>query len=418
MDPVWSDLRDLSRYSRLVIRQAHGASALRHGYLVKNAALNTALRLRDAWLRASRPRGEGRTVVAPRRLLVCVGGHLGDAVIATSVLPALRGAYPEAELGVLAPSWSQCVFENHPAVRWRHALDHWKTNRAASTRARWASYRRSTERARNELRSVGYDTAIDLYPFFPNAASTLAAAAVPIRIGYSSGGSGPLYTHALPWIDTKEHTMQQHRTVMRAFLPGIPTCCPQYDLPPLDQAAEASGRVLVRSLGIAEVPYVVIHPGAGDARKLWPSREWRALVDRLRHARPDARIVFTGHGASESSVVAEIRSDDESLLSACGRTSWGQLRYLLANAALVIGVDSVAVHLAAADGVPCVAIMTAMSDPAHWRPYGSRVRVLTNAVPCAPCFRSKGCASMSCVRGVTVDAVEHAAETLLEAAVS
>jgi ADP-heptose:LPS heptosyltransferase len=72
------------------------------------------------------------------------------------------------------------------------------------------------------------------------------------------------------------------------------------------------------------------------------------------------------------------------------------------------------VHLAAAGDVPCIAIMAATSDPAHWRPLGSRVRVQTKALPCAPCFRSAGCVSMACVRGVTADAVAHTALELLD----
>jgi heptosyltransferase-2 len=133
----------------------------------------------------------------------------------------------------------------------------------------------------------------------------------------------------------------------------------------------------------------------------------------LRQYEADLRIVLTGHGTSDSASIAEIRAGDESLISACDRTTWVELRYLLGRAALVIGVESLAVHVTAASDVPCIAIMAAMSDPAHWRPLGSRVRILTNAMPCAPCFRSAGCATMDCVRGVTADDVARAAVELL-----
>lgn len=396
-------------------RDARRASALRHGYLVKDPALNAALRLRDAWLRTSRARVTGGVVRHPRRLLICVGGHLGDAVVATSVLPVLRSSYGEVEIGVLAPSWSLRVFDGHPQIRWRHALDHWKTNRFASAAGRWIAYRRSTQRAVAELRDVGYDTAVDLYPFFPNAAGTLSAAAIPTRIGYTSGGGGPLYTHALDWRDTARHTAEQHAALLHAFLPDLRPYTPRYDLPPLDAATEERGRAITRSLGIAGAPYVVLHPGAGDSRKQWPAPRWRALVDRLREHGSGVRFVFTGAGEAESKLIEEIRDGDDALITACGRTAWDELRYLLANSSLVIGADSAAVHLAAAHDVPCVAIMAAMSDPAHWRPLGTRASVVTSPVPCAPCFRSRGCTDMRCVRGVTVDSVERAIRTLVGA---
>ena len=390
------------------------SSPLRHGYLVKHPALNLALRARDAWLEHTHSASPSNAVPAPHRLLVCVGGHMGDAVLASSVFPVLRDAYPDAAIGVLAPSWSLAVFENHPSIRWRHAFDHWKTNRSGSALRRWRGYRRSAARAVAEIREVGYDIAIDLYPYFPNAARILSNAAVPICIGYTSGGGGPLYSHAVDWVDTSQHTVEQHLTLMGRFLPELPSLSPRYDLPPIGPDAEERGRRLLEHLGIERRRYVVLHPGAGNARRQWPAHQWRDLIDRLRQNERDLRIVLTGQGSSDSAGIAEIRADDASLISACNQTSWGELRYLLGSAALVVGVESVAVQLAAADDVPCIAIFTAMSDPAHWRPLGSRVRVLTKALPCAPCFRSAGCGTMGCVRGVTADEVARAAVELLD----
>lgn len=396
------------------VTAAPRSSPLRRGYLVKHPALNLALRMRDAWLERVRQGSPSIDVPVPRRLLVCVGGHLGDAVLATSVFPVLQASYPDAAIGVLAPSWSLPVFENHPAIRWRHTFDHWKTNRSASRLERFLGYRRSAARAVAGIKDVGYDIAIDLYPYFPNAAGILSDAAVPIRIGYTSGGGGPLYTHAVPWVDTPRHTVDQHMALMRGFLPQMASSSPRYDLPPNRADAEARARTLLASLGIEARRYVVLHPGAGNARKQWPTHRWRDAVDRLRQIEPDLPIVLTGRGRSDLASVDAIRAGNGSLISVCDRTSWGDLRFLLENAALVIGVDSLAVHLAAAGGAPCIAIMAAASDPAHWRPLGPRVRVLTNAVPCAPCFRSAGCATMACVRGVTADEVVRAAIDLLD----
>jgi ADP-heptose:LPS heptosyltransferase len=62
-------------------------------------------------------------------------------------------------------------------------------------------------------------------------------------------------------------------------------------------------------------------------------------------------------------------------------------------------------HVAAAQRRPCIAIMTGVDDPARWRPLGDHTTVLTDRVPCAPCYRSRGCAAMSCIRGVSTTAV-------------
>jgi ADP-heptose:LPS heptosyltransferase len=70
-------------------------------------------------------------------------------------------------------------------------------------------------------------------------------------------------------------------------------------------------------------------------------------------------------------------------------------------------------HLASAVGTPCVVIGNGISHPSHWRPRGEAVAVVRKDVPCAPCHRGGGCATMECVRGVTVDAVEEAARGML-----
>lgn len=396
-----------------MIAPTNRASALRNGYLVRHRGLNLALRAYDASLAAFHGRERSTPVAVPRRLLLCVGGHLGDAVIATTILGPLKSAYPDVMIGVLAPSWSLPVFEDHPAIRWRHTFDHWKTNRSTSAHTRWAAYRRTAHRARAEIGAIEYDAAVDLYPYFPNAARILSDCGIPARIGYTSGGGGPLYSHPMPWQDDGRHTAERHHALLRSALPDISAVSPQYDLPPIRRIDEERARSLLQRLGVADRPYVVVHPGTGDQRKQWPAGAWRALIQSLRRGQPGLRVVFTGHGNADAESIRAIRDGDETLRSVCSETNFGMLRHVLAQASLLIGVDSFAAHLAAAHDVPCIVIMAAMSDPVHWRPLGENVHVLTNAVPCAPCFRSKGCAAMSCVRGVTVDAVERLAIQVL-----
>src|ERR1043166_2531074 len=64
------------------------------------------------------------------RIVLGIGGHLGDAVLATAAFPMLRRALPHAEIGVVAASWTLPVFEGHPAVSRIHCMDHWRFNRS------------------------------------------------------------------------------------------------------------------------------------------------------------------------------------------------------------------------------------------------------------------------------------------------
>src|SRR5690242_12990512 len=66
----------------------------------------------------------------PKRILVVNGAHVGDVVMSTAVLGALRSAYPASEIGFVAGSWSKMVVTNHPMVDFVHVVDHWKMNRS------------------------------------------------------------------------------------------------------------------------------------------------------------------------------------------------------------------------------------------------------------------------------------------------
>jgi ADP-heptose:LPS heptosyltransferase len=304
---------------------------------------------------------------------------------------------------MLLPSWSRAVVEGHPRLRWIHHADHWKMNRAAAGAAvKWRRYRNTANRVVKELNMVGYDVAIDLYAYYPNAAWLLWQAGIPARIGYSSGGCGPLYTHALDWHSDIGHTALQHRRLIRELSADLDLGALRYDLPPIAPDARE------RAAGSVRGAYVIVHPGTGDRRKAWPEERWSQLVARL--VSSGERVVITGRGETDEKIAANLHTVHQSVLNLAGRLDWQTFRAVVANASLLIGPDSVATHIAAADSVPTIAIMAAMSDPEYWRPMGDDVVVLTRALACAPCFRKNGCPSMACVREVSVDEVFAAYE--------
>src|SRR5688572_2558579 len=386
-------------------RRRRSASPLRGRYLVRNPVWNAWLRANDAALHFLTSRAEpGTPARSPGRLLVAVGGHLGDAVIATSVFAPLRSALPHVEIGVLTGSWNRAVFEGHPDVRWVHLVDHWKLDRSnSSLLSRWWKTRRTSAEALTAVRKIGYDAAIDLYAYYPNSAWLLWQADIPIRIGYTSGGLGPLYSHPVEW-RVAGHVSDEHRVLVRQLLPErIDMDGNRYALPAPNAQARAAAHEKLRAAGIAPRGYVVFHPGAGSTRKEWPVAGWNVVASQL--ATLGISVVITGAGPAQCTLADRIAGGGASTVNMCDRLSWDELRSVLADARAVVSVDTVAMHLAAAAGVRCVALMTGMDDPARWAPVGDNVHVLTESVPCSPCYRSNGSAAMSCVRDITPETV-------------
>ena len=383
---------------------ANGSSAMSGPYLVRNPILRAALTLHDSYLGVFNRSVRAAIPDVPHRVIVAVGGQLGDAVVATSAIQQLRNSFPSCAIAVLCPPVAAVVFENHPAIQRVHVVDHWFWSRAARTPVsiarRWRALQSDRDSVIRDVAGAGYEMSIDLYPYFPNGSTIFAEAGIAVRVGWTSGGGGPLLTHPLEWRDTRAHVARQHTELLEHCWPALSFGAPSYSLAPLQPEVVAQGISLLESAQIAAGKYTVLHPGTSNPQKRWPSEKWAGLIDQL-----EGPIVLTGAGAADGDQIAAIRALRANAISLWGRTDLATLRFVLRNARAVVSVDSVAAHLAAAEGRPIVTIMSAMADPQHLAPLGATASALTAVVPCAPCFRTAGCAAMRCVRDVTVPQV-------------
>jgi len=344
---------------------------------------------------------------APSRILIANTGHLGDAILATSVLPVLRSAFPNCHIGFLIGSWSRPALLNHALVDEIHVFDHWRLNRGSN---RWweklQRHEATRRQALDEIQRRRYDVAIDLRPYFGNAVPLLRQADIPVRVGYPSGGFGPLLTHPVAWRRRAWHMVDYHRALLRLLpLEAEHLARLQPSLRYRDQEAVSS------PLMEGSTPYVVLHMGSGAACKEWPAPQWRALAERLEAA--GHAVVFTGAGAAEAERCEEVAAGLAHATNLCSRLTWPELVTVVRRARLLVAVDSMAGHLAAALDTPCVVISNGINPPALWQPRTKACRVLLHPVPCAPCFKPHGCATMACVRQIRVDQVWTAIKELL-----
>lgn len=379
------------------MRAGPAHSSLLHGrYLARNPLLVGGLRAIDALLGTLvRPAGPEAFRV-PRRVLLAIGGHLGDAVIASAVFPRIREVWPGAEIGVVSGGWSRSVLQGHPLVRWIHTVDHWKLIRSDAGRvARFRRYAATRRRALEEIRQVGYDMAVDLHPYFPNSIPLLWEARIPVRAGYTSGGFAPLLTHPVDWEGAERHMAESHLALLaRLDVRFSRTPRVRYSLPPVP--APPAGETEKVPTG----DYLLLHMGAGLQLKEWPAEKWHALVGSL--LAEGHTLVFTGTGTEQAEQAERAIGGRAGCHNLCDRLGWDEFVGAVAGARLVVSVDSVAGHLAAGAGVPVVVLMSGMNPIVQWRPLGERIRVLTHSTPCAPCNVSRGCAAMTCVREITV----------------
>lgn len=394
------------------------ASHLRGRYLLHNPLLAAYLRSTDVAVAAlQRFAVRTRSEREPRRVLVAIGGHLGDAIIATSAIERLYRALPNTRFGVVAPSWSVPVFAGDARLTWTHVVDHWRVNRGASNPgAKLKRYYDTSRAALREVHAVGYDLAFDLYPYYPNMAGILWRAGIGRRVGFTSGGRSALYTDALDWADDRVHIATKHARLIAhvvaaasadEFVPA--TIAPT----PADVAHRVDALLVERRVGTG---YVVLHAGAGTRVKDWPLTQWRLLSERL--AGVGRRLVFTGASVAERAFAARLARELPASVSLAGELQWPEMTHVVRKAAAVVSGDTSVAHLAAAVRTPAVVLYSGINPLSEWHPLADPaipMQLLTHDVACAPCFRRDGCATMSCIRDVSVDDVMAAVERLVDA---
>lgn len=360
------------------------------------------------------PRKPG-PIPPPKAVLLANLGHLGDVVMSTAALGVVRRAFPQARVGFLVNAASRVVLENHPHVRRLHILDHWRLERTGEPLAvRIPRYVHAARRVAEEIRREGYDVAVDLRAWWPNAAWVLALAGVPARAGYPCWGIQSLLTHPVRFRFARKHESAIQCDALRA-LPIDPALFenPPFDMPPpsVDGAAEAA-----RVLGVGnlrEARYVVVHAGASTPVRNWSTARWRELADRW--LATGRTLVFTGHGPRDQSLIADIIESRPRCINACNALNWAGLVELIRAAELTVSVETVAGHVAVALGTPCVGVYGGMSDPLHWAPRpGATSRFVVRELPCAPCFHYNGCTARPCLAELAVDAVVEASDQALK----
>ena len=361
------------------------------------------------------------------RVLLVRPDHLGDLVLTTPVLDALRAQAPDAHITMMVGPWSSEVVARHPA------LDRVIT-------CSFPGFRRALQgvfepyvqlfQVAQQIRRGNYDIAINLRPDFWWGAALLYLAAIPKRVGYAIQPGTPFLTHAEPFHVSEHATISSLRLVSVGLQalgrnalaePFTPERYPLVFTPTQDEQTWISQRL--QSAGIEQnAPLVVIHAGTGAAVKLWRTEAWTNIANTL-HSTCSARIVLTG-SASERSMLEEIAQGITSTPLLITDATIGQLAALLKRASLVLGVDSGPLHLAVAQGTSTLQIFgptdTHIFGP--WGPAQQHVVIASRhrcpTCPVIPCgrldFRADELSAHPCVRLVSEQEVQSAAISLLK----
>jgi len=308
----------------------------------------------------------------PQRILVRAPTWLGDAVMATPALRALRAAWPNAQITLEGPPAVGALLRGLPSFD-RFLPDPGRGLRATLARAR-------------AIRRSRFDWAV-LLPDSPRAALGPYLARVPRRAGYARD---PLRRSLLTDALEAQHGRRIALAMTERYLRITRHlgCADRGDRLELAVDPEAEDRLSRRLLahGVAsDAKLLVVAPGAafGPAKR-WPPGHFAAAAELIARrlgllpviatAAPEARLARAVAGALRVRGVALV----DPALDLEG------FKALVARAALVLGNDSGPRQVAVALGRPAVVVM-GPTDPGHSAQHLGRQRVLRHAVACSPC---------------------------------
>ncbi|MEI6242864.1 MAG: glycosyltransferase family 9 protein [Chlamydiota bacterium] len=330
---------------------------------------------------------------------------MGDVVIATSVLPFLKKKFPKSQIGFIVSSYTKCVIEKHPLVDFIYTVDHWKLDRSKKSLVRkFFHYLKTKRKALAEIKKEKYDVAIDLYLYFPNSVFLFWQAKIPVRIGYTSGGFGPLLTHPVDWQD-KKHYMSFYYEELLAKLDGsIKVSTQGFIQKPLlpNLPKIKNGREFLREKipeKFLEKGYIVVHPSSDEMLKEWPLEKWQELLVKNQGSN---FFVFTGKGEREKKNIKKICESfsSEFFVDLSDKLQWEELLCVIQEAKLLISLDTCVTHIAKSFSVPNIILFAGLDDPCKWAPPESFLFFQQKS--CLPCFKKEGCSKMECVRDVSV----------------
>jgi len=338
-----------------------------------------------------------------KRILVVRTDRLGDVLLSTPVIKALRDNYPHAYIAMMVSPHCKDVVEGNPCLDEVIIYD---------KDGKHSSWRRSFKFARN-LKKRMFELALILHPTNRVHLVTFIAA-IPRRVGYDHK-LGFLLTDKVKHLKQlgQKHELEYNLDLLRYL--GIEPQDKNPFMPIRADSERWAGEILEQEGLCKNDKLLALHPGASCPSKIWPYQRFAEAADRLVKNYGFKVVILAGPKdvALAEGLLREIKSE---AINLAGKTSVSQLASVLKRCRLFISNDSGPVHLASAVGTPVISIFGRAQEglsPKRWGPLGLKDIILHKKVGCIECLAHNCVKNFACLKAITVDDVVAAADAIL-----
>lgn len=345
----------------------------------------------------------------PAHIMVVRTHAIGDVLLTTPVLRALKQTWPRTRVTMLVGNKSRPVLEGNPFLDAILSFpESWWFQRD------WGNIRKLTHSCRRVPKDVlllfHASSLLHLWGWLLRA---------PVRVGFDDKGSGFSLTHRVP-LDFRGHRYlgEVNLDLVRAL--GVPaeSSDPEIFLTPGDLAAGAA--LLPATAGKRWL--VGIAPGGGQnpleqiAVKQWPASHYTQLVRELAQTCP-VTLVLLGdrHDIQADGIAQALQSRGLEVINLKGRTGLRELAAVIGHLDMLICNDSAPMHVAVALRTPVIALFgpTAATALFPAGPYRVALQSPAHCSPCYPFGRFPGCPDPLCMAALPVATVFQAVTELL-----
>lgn len=342
------------------------------------------------------------------KILIRAPNWVGDAIMALPALRAVRERFPESTIAIVARPYVADIYRGQEICDELVAYDPKGAQAGLGGRGRLAK----------ELREQKFDLALLLQNAF-DAAWLAWRAGIPQRIGYARDGRSPLLTKRIAVPKRGEippHEQFYYLELLRraGWIDALPDEH-HVQLRVGEEVRRSAEETLAAAGARRNAPRIALGAGSSfGSAKCWPPERFADFVNRYRR-HTDSDVILFGTAAEQQVADAIAAGISGPAIRLVGKTAIADLPALLSRCHLFVGNDSGAMHVAAAVGLPVVAIF-GPTDPCGTAPITPRCTVVQEKPYCSPCFLRRCPIDHRCMTNVQPEAVEAAARDWLRAA--
>ncbi len=343
---------------------------------------------------------------AYQRILISRLRFIGDIVLTTPVLRAVRAAHPDAFIAYLGDKNAVTLLEQNPCIDEIIGYDFSRPSVLEQARVGFM------------LRQRKFDLAIDLFGN-PRSALLTYLSGAPVRVGPDRKGRGRLYTVRVKDDGRPKTAVAFHHQYTSAV--GIPPVTETTEIT-FTQAEREEALATLRALSGGQLPdssrrLIGLHPGATWPAKRWFAERFGQLADRLA-SELNCRVVVTA-GPGDGDAINAMRNVSTIHPLLLPVLPLRKLAAIIASCDVFVSNDAGPMHIAAATGTPTIGLFGPGEDNI-WFPYNPSAGhiALRKNVPCHPCHldfcNRAGDGFMECMKLLSVNDVLEAVSSVLK----